>query len=81
MWLLVQRYCYRIWPIPPIFEQGETLMVFTVVILTLGLTMPAAAYTDPGTGIMMWQLLTAALAAVMFKLRAIVTWVQKRRSK
>ena len=56
-------------------------MVFTVVILTLGLTMPAAAYTDPGTGIMMWQLLTAALAAVMFKLRAIVTWVQKRRSK
>jgi hypothetical protein len=59
----------------------EALMVFLLVLLTLGWCLPALAYADPGTGALLWQIMVAVLAGVMFKLRSIAQWFSKRRSK
>lgn len=56
-------------------------MILTAAILAVGWCTPAAAYADPGTGAMLWQLAVAALAGVMFKVRSLKAWLQKRRSK
>jgi hypothetical protein len=52
-----------------------------LVLLTLGWCLPALAYADPGTGALLWQIMVAVLAGVMFKLRSIAQWFSKRRSK
>ena len=41
----------------------------------------AMAYTDPGTGALIWQALIAALAGLMFYFRRIRVWWKGRRSK
>jgi hypothetical protein len=40
----------------------------------------AQAYTDPGSGTLIWQMLLAASFGLMFYLRRIIGWVQRFRS-
>jgi hypothetical protein len=37
------------------------------------------AYTDPGTGAMLWQLLVGAAIGSMFYLRRIINWFESKK--
>ena len=54
-----------------------------VVLLVLGLATPVLAqgYVDPGTGAMIWQLLTAAALGGVFLFRRVLTKWFRRRSR
>jgi hypothetical protein len=39
----------------------------------------AAAYTDPGSGVLLWQMLLAALAGAAFYFRRFTSWFRSRR--
>ena len=41
----------------------------------------AHAYTDPGSGALIWQLLAASLLAIPFYFRKVVLWVKKKVKK
>jgi hypothetical protein len=43
-----------------------------VVILLFGLVGALQAYTDPGTGILLWQIMLAVFAGVAFRFRSLV---------
>ena len=42
---------------------------------------PAHAYTDPGSGALIWQLLAASLLAIPFYFRKVLLWVKKKVKK
>lgn len=52
-----------------------------VLILLIAMQARVHAYTDPGTGTMVWQLLLAASFGVMFYLRRILTWARGLRGR
>jgi hypothetical protein len=52
-----------------------------VLILLIATQARVHAYTDPGTGTMVWQLLLAASFGVMFYLRRILTWARGLRGR
>src|SRR5712692_4844955 len=56
-------------------RNGSFVVPATIVILVLCVT-PAHAYTDPGTGALIWQMLLAASVGVMFYARRMVSWVR-----
>ncbi len=39
----------------------------------------ALAYTDPGTGALLWQMLVAGLVGAAFYLRKFLTWIKGKR--
>ena len=56
--------------------------VYILALVLLIATQPRVhAYTDPGSGTLVWQLLVAASFGVMFYLRRIVSWVRGLRGK
>ena len=56
--------------------------IFVMVLIMLIATQTRVhAYTDPGTGTMVWQLLLAASFGVMFYLRRILTWARGLRGR
>lgn len=52
-----------------------------VLVLLIATQARVHAYTDPGTGTLVWQLLLAASFGVMFYLRKIVTWARGLRGR
>jgi hypothetical protein len=40
--------------------------LFVLVLLAVAMEQPAAAYTDPGTGALIWQMVAAGFVGVMF---------------
>ncbi len=42
---------------------------------------PARAYTDPGTGALVWQMAAAAFVGFMFYLRKFISWLRRSRSE
>ena len=52
-----------------------------VLILLIATQARVHAYTDPGTGTMVWQLLLAASFGVMFYLRRILNWARGLRGR
>lgn len=38
----------------------------------------AYAYTDPGSGALIWQMIAASLLAVPFYFRRVIEWVKKK---
>jgi hypothetical protein len=68
------------------FGLGELFMkrsnaCVLVLVLLIATQSRVQAYTDPGTGTLIWQMLLAASFGVMFYLRRIVTWARKLRSR
>jgi hypothetical protein len=51
------------------------------VILLMTFATTAHAYTDPGTGTLIWQMLLAASFSFMFYARRLLAWVRGRRNR
>jgi hypothetical protein len=51
---------------------------FTIAMIILALPASAAAYVDPGSGTMLWQLAAAAVFGGLFQIRRIVNWFRGR---
>lgn len=49
-----------------------------VVVLLLGLAVPLLAYSDPGSGALLLQLLMAGVVGLLFQLRKIIFWFKDR---
>lgn len=47
----------------------------------LAIPAEARAYTDPGTGALIWQMVAAGLIGVMFYFRRFALWFKKKRGK
>lgn len=52
-----------------------------VLVLLIATQARVHAYTDPGTGTLIWQMLLAASFGVMFYLRRILTWARRLRGR
>jgi hypothetical protein len=52
-----------------------------LVLLGLAMEQPAAAYTDPGTGALIWQMVAAGFVGVMFYFRRITSYFTRFRNK
>jgi|YelNatPaOPRAMG01_1025707.scaffolds.fasta_scaffold148396_2 hypothetical protein len=65
-----------------ITSRGKALMALrwwvTVLILVAACERPLAAYTDPGSGALLWQLIVAAFVGAMFYVRRIAHWIRNR---
>lgn len=48
------------------------------VLLLVGAEREARAYTDPGTGALLWQLLAAGLVSALFYFRRLKSWVKAK---
>jgi hypothetical protein len=46
--------------------------------LLLALDRPAGAYTDPGSGAMVWQLAAASMIGTLFYVRRVVVWLRSQ---
>jgi hypothetical protein len=51
---------------------------FGLVLLLLAIPQPAAAYVDPGSGALIWQIAAAAVFGSLFRMRRIVSWIRAR---
>lgn len=54
-------------------------ILIPVLVLLLADVKEAKAYADPGTGAMIWQLLSAAFVGAMFYCRRFLTSIKRRR--
>jgi len=52
-----------------------------LVLLGLAVEQPAAAYTDPGTGALIWQMVAAGFVGVMFYFRRITSFFTRAKNK
>jgi hypothetical protein len=64
--------------------RNPTFRLFLRSLFLLALAMfaterEAHAYTDPGTGALIWQMALAGLAGVAFYFRRITTWFKSRK--
>lgn len=58
----------------------KSVIPFFLVLVFLGVT-PASAYTDPGSGLMLWQILGAAAIGSLFYLKRFLSWLGVVRKK
>jgi len=54
-------------------------LAFLLALLSFGTEREAFAYTDPGSGMLIWQMLLAAFAGAMFYFRRVTAWFKNRR--
>lgn len=50
-----------------------------VMLLLFATERQAMAYTDPGTGALIWQALVAGFVGLLFYVRRFTTWFRKKR--
>ena len=50
-----------------------------MVLLGILVETPAKAYTDPGTGALLWQMLVALFAGCLFYVRKFSFWFKNRK--
>jgi len=61
-------------------QRGVKLAIL-LFLLSFATETPAHAYTDPGSGALIWQMIAASLLAVPFYFRKVVLWVKKKVNK
>ena len=54
-------------------------IIFLMVLATFATEREARAYTDPGTGALLWQMMVAGLVGVGFYFRRITSWFKNRK--
>ncbi len=54
-------------------------MIFLVLVLMVVLGSPASAYTDPGSGALIWQLLVAGFIGSMFYIRRFIAFLKRKK--
>jgi hypothetical protein len=50
-----------------------------VALLAWGTERQASAYTDPGSGALIWQMLMAGFVGALFYVRRITSWFRRKR--
>jgi hypothetical protein len=61
---------------------GATIMIFVYAsLIVIGTCSNALAYTDPGSGLLIWQMLCAALVGVIFQYNKIITFIKLKFKK
>jgi hypothetical protein len=58
--------------------QNFSTVLVLLILLTFATEQEARAYTDPGTGAMIWQMLAAAAVGVLFYFRRFLAWFKKK---
>jgi hypothetical protein len=53
--------------------------LLVAVLLLFATERQAMAYTDPGTGALIWQALVAGFVGLLFYVRRFTTWFKKKR--
>ena len=53
--------------------------IFLMVLAMFATEREARAYTDPGSGALIWQMAVAGLVGVSFYFRRITTWFKNRK--
>ena len=53
--------------------------VLLIALAMFGTEREASAYTDPGSGALIWQMLVAGLVGVSFYFRRITAWFKNRK--
>ncbi len=66
---------------PPAKQVLNTLVrsLFLVALVMFATEKEARAYTDPGTGALIWQMLVAGVVGVGFYFRRITSWFKNRK--
>ncbi|HVF92126.1 MAG TPA: hypothetical protein VNH22_18825 [Blastocatellia bacterium] len=57
----------------------DKILLFAAILLIVAET-KVFAYTDPGTGTLIWQVVMAAIFGAMFYLRRLIAWFRSTRS-
>ena len=61
-------------------EPSERMRYYLAVLLLLFcVEVPARAYTDPGGGLFLWQILAAGVVGVVFQIRKLKSWFRIRK--
>ena len=60
---------------------GYARILLLVVVVLIGSERQARAYTDPGTGAMIWQMLVAGFLGAAFYFRRFTTWFKNKGRK
>jgi len=47
--------------------------------LLIALEVPASAYTDPGSGLFLWQVLAAGFVGIVFQMRKLAAWFRTKK--
>lgn len=47
-----------------------------VLLLTIAVPLELCAYTDPGSGVLLWQILVGGIVGIMFYARKILAWLK-----
>ena len=55
--------------------------IFLIALATFATEREARAYTDPGTGALIWQMMVAGLVGVAFYFRRFTSWFKSRKGK
>jgi hypothetical protein len=50
-----------------------------LILLLIFFETPAHAYTDPGSGLFLWQILAAGFVGVLFQLRKLADWFRGKK--
>jgi len=66
-------------PLAKQFRNLPLRVVFLMALATFATEREAHAYTDPGTGALIWQMLVAGLVGVGFYFRRITAWFKNRK--
>ncbi len=51
-----------------------------MIVLVVFLCCPAYGYADPGSGLLLWQIVAASLVGFLFRIRRIGKWFYSLRS-
>jgi hypothetical protein len=62
-------------------SQHRTCRGVLLALAVLLFVQPAFAYTDPGSGALLFQLLTSALVGATFCFRRVIFWFRRKRDK
>ena len=62
-----------------LFSNLSLRILFLVALVSFATEREASAYTDPGTGALIWQLMVAGLVGVGFYFRKITAWFKSVR--
>jgi hypothetical protein len=62
-----------------LFLNQSFRVIFLMALAMFATEREARAYTDPGTGALLWQMMVAGLVGVGFYFRRITSWFKNRK--
>jgi hypothetical protein len=60
-------------------QYSAARIAFLLALISFGTERSAHAYTDPGSGMLIWQMLLAAIAGAAFYFRRFTSWFRNRK--